>query len=220
VLEDLGLPMYDLHAPVGVEKNWVSAVEYRRRAGVEIIKNRVEMCRTLGGSVVVTHIPEHIAQNLGDWCQLKTSFAELEGFCAHRGVRIAVENRPSDDFAGILELFAEYGSNYLGLCYDSGHGNIGGAGLAHLASVQERLISVHLHDNDGVYDQHKPVFTGTIDREALARIVAEFPYRGLLTFETDMKFPGFEGEHEFLAATHRDGPRLREMIRGAVEASA
>lgn len=217
VLADLGLSMYDLHAPVGVEKNWFSAVEYQRLAGVEIIKNRVEMCHTLGGSVVVSHIPEFTSENLGDWRQLKTSLAELESFCAERGVRIAVENRPSDDFVGIRELFAEYGPDYLGLCYDSGHGNIGGRGLAHLDSVKERLISIHLHDNDGVYDHHKPVFTGSIDWEALAGVIAESPYRELLTFETDMKFSGIEDEDEFLEATYREGLRLLEMFRAAVE---
>jgi sugar phosphate isomerase/epimerase len=218
LMEELGLSLYDIHAPTGAEKNWFSTVEYQRRAGVEIVKNRVDMCRTLGGSVIVAHIPELAPENFGSWCQLRNSLDELEGFCAERGVRIAVENRPADPFNGIRELFAEYGPEYIGLCYDSGHGNIGGQGLEHLDSVKERLISIHIHDNNGVEDQHKPIFSGTTDWEELARIIAESPYREPLTSETDMEFSGEEHEDLFLRRANSDGLSLLGMILTSREA--
>jgi sugar phosphate isomerase/epimerase len=212
LMEELQLSLRDIHAPTGAEKNWFSTVEYQRRAGVEIIKNRVDMCRTLGGSAIVTHIPQLTPDSFGSWCQQRKSLDELETFCAQRGVRIAVENRPADTFNGIEELFAEYSSEFVGLCYDSGHGNIGGDGLEHLDSVKERLISVHLHDNNGVEDQHKPIFSGTTDWEALAGIIAASPYDELLTFETDMRFSGEEDEERFLRRAHTDGLSLLEMV--------
>lgn len=218
LMEELGLSLYDIHAPTGAEKNWFSAVEYQRLAGVEIIKNRVEMCRTLGGSVIVAHVPEFIPESRETWRQLKKSLDELEAFCDQRSVRIAVENRAADEFDGIRELFAEYGPEFIGLCYDSGHGNIGGKGLGHLDSVKERVISLHLHDNDGAVDEHKPVFTGTVDWEELVRIVVASPYREFLTFETDIKFSGTDDEEMFLQGAHRDGTRLLEMIRRAEDA--
>jgi sugar phosphate isomerase/epimerase len=212
LLADLDLSLYDIHAPAGAEKNWFSTVEYQRLAGVEIIKNRAEMCKTLGGSVIVTHIPERNAENPESWCQLRKSLDQLEGYCADRGVRIAVENRPHDEFDGIAELFSEYGEGFLGLCYDTGHGNIGGQGLGHLDAFKERLISVHLHDNDGSEDQHNLLFSGTVDWGEVARIIAASPYREPLTFETDMKFAEDEDEAEFLAVVYRDGLKFRAMI--------
>ena len=212
VMLELGLSLYDLHAPTGSEKNWFAPVEYQRRAGVEIIKNRVEMCRALGGSVIVVHIPKSMPENAGKWLQLNMSLWELEEFCIDRGVRIAVENRARDKFVGIKQLLADNPPDFLGLCYDSGHGNIGGKGLKHLDAVKERLISVHLHDNDGLTDQHKPLFTGTIDWVELMRIVVESPYDHYLTMETDMRNSGFRDEEPFLASAYADGRKLMQMM--------
>jgi sugar phosphate isomerase/epimerase len=151
-------------------------------------------------------------ENAGKWLQLKKSLWELEEFCIQRGVRIAVENRPKDKFVGIESLLAENPADFLGLCYDSGHGNIGGKGLEHLDRVKDRLISVHLHDNDGLSDQHKPVFTGTVDWAELTRIVGDSPYDEFLTLETDMRHSGFRDEEPFLASAHADGLKLLQMM--------
>jgi len=212
LLRDLNLSLYDIHAPVGAEKNWFSTTEYQRLAGVEIVKNRVAMCQTLGGSVVVTHVPEVVPENREHWGQLRKSLDELESFCTTRGVRIAIENRPYDEFDGIAELFSEYQPQYVGLCYDSGHGNIGGEGLAHLETFNDRLVSLHLHDNDGTADRHQPLFTGTVDWRRLAGIISASPYHEFLTFETDMKFAQEQDELPFLKGAYRDGLRLLEMI--------
>ncbi|MDZ4169483.1 MAG: sugar phosphate isomerase/epimerase family protein [Coriobacteriia bacterium] len=214
LLKRLSLSLYDIHAPAGAEKNWYSTVEYQRQAGVEIIKNRVEMGRNLGGSVIVAHTPPMSPANRGAWSQLRRSLDELEGYCTARSIRIAVENRPNDTFTEIRALFSEYGPDFLGLCYDSGHGNIGGMGLQHLESVKERLISLHLHDNDGDADQHGPLFSGTVDWGELVRIVAESPYDQFLTFETEMRRSGLHDEALFLKCAHHDGMKLLSMLQG------
>lgn len=212
VMAELDLCLYDIHAPAGAEKNWFSTAEYQRLAGVEIIKNRVEMCKTLGGEVIVAHIPDLVFGNLKAWDQLQKSLDSLERFCVERGIRIAVENRAHDEFTGIRELFSEYAPEFIGLCYDSGHGNIGGDGLANLESVSERLISIHLHDNDGTSDQHMLPFTGTVDWRKLARIISDSPYRRYLTLESNMRHSGFADEDQFLAAAFESGRRLQDMI--------
>lgn len=212
MLESLELSLYDIHAPAGAEKNWYSTIEYQREAGVEIVKNRVDMCAHLGGSVIVAHTPGTNHANRDGWSQVKKSLDELHDHCVNRGVRIAIENRARDRFEGIRELFSEYGPEFLGLCYDSGHGNIGGTGLGYLDEVKERLISVHLHDNDGKTDQHHPIFTGTVDWPELARIIGESPYDAFLTFETEMRRSGLHDEAEFLGNAYADGLKLLAML--------
>lgn len=212
LLKRLQLSLYDIHAPAGAEKNWYSTIEYQRLAGVEIIKNRVDMCGALGGSVVVAHTPGIHPANREGWVQLKKSLAELETYCVERDIRIALENRPHDKFVGIKDLLSTYGPEFLGICYDSGHGNIGGTGLAYLDALKERLISIHLHDNDGKTDQHRPIFSGTVDWTELTRIVSASPYREYLTFETDMRRSGMHDEVLFLETAHSDGVRLLDMI--------
>ncbi len=211
-LRDCHLELFDLHGTDGVEKCWYSATEHEREAGVEIVKNRVEMTQELGGTVVVMHIPRLISDNSRKWDQLRKSLDELEGFCAGKGVKLAVENIFYDEFNGIGTLMSEYRPDFLGICYDSGHGNMGRLGLPHLARFPDRLLALHLHDNNGFDDQHKPLFSGTIDWGKLAETVAKTTYRGPLTLETGIRNSGIPDEAVFLKQAFRDARKLAGMV--------
>lgn len=212
-LKDFNLELFDLHATAGIEKRWYSETEYEREAGVEIVKNRIEMTNELGGNVIVMHIPRLISENFEKWKQLKKSLDELEGFCSRKELRIAVENLFFDEFNGISELMLGYGPDYLGICYDSGHGNMGGKGLDHLAKFADRLISLHLHDNNGFDDQHKPLFSGTIDWKKLAAVVSKSTYSGPLTQEVSIRNSGISDENVFLRQVYGDAGKLASMIK-------
>ena len=56
-MNEFGLKLLDLHGSVGKEKNWFANVEYQRLAGVELVKNRIDMTEKLGCDAVVMHIP-------------------------------------------------------------------------------------------------------------------------------------------------------------------
>ncbi|MCX6728643.1 MAG: sugar phosphate isomerase/epimerase [Candidatus Saccharibacteria bacterium] len=217
ILQKYKLLLYDIHGPVGYEKNWFSNIEYQRLAGVELVKNRIEMCKALGGSVVVMHVPKLDSRIDTQWIQVRKSLNELQETSAKNNVRIALENMEYESFNGIKELFSEYNSDFIGLCYDSGHGNICGDGLDQLDLVKERLISVHLHDNNGLEDQHMPIFTGTVDWEKLAQIIAESPYGKFLTFEIMMEHSGANDEKLFLESAYKDGMKLLKMVQSYAE---
>jgi sugar phosphate isomerase/epimerase len=85
-------------------------------------------------------------------------------------------------------------------------------GLDHLESLKDRLISVHLHDNDGASDQHKLLFSGTVDWERLARIMAESAYAKCVSMEVTMGRMGIEDEGVFLAEAFKTGTRFSRMI--------
>ena len=202
-----GLKLLDLHGSMGREKNWTSEREYERLAGVELVKNRIEMAARLQSDVIIMHVPAWPACD-----SLRRSLDELAEFARERGVRIAIEN---GDFAAIRNLLSEYDQSYLGLCYDSGHGNVGGDGLDQLASLKERLISVHLHDNDGSGDQHNLLFSGTINWERLAGIIAGSAYKKCVSLEVSMRNSGVEDEIEFLGLAFETGIRFSKMIEDA-----
>lgn len=42
-LTEFGLHLIDLHASHGVEKRWADLREYRRQAGMELLRNRIAM---------------------------------------------------------------------------------------------------------------------------------------------------------------------------------
>jgi sugar phosphate isomerase/epimerase len=202
-LQEFGLQLLDLHGSAGVEKTYASSEEYRRRAGVELVRNRIEMIARLSADVVIMHVP-------GDpeAAPVRRSLDELEPFCRERGVRIAIEN---GRFDAIRKLLSEYDPGYLGLCYDSGHGNTGG-GLDHLDALKDRLISVHLHDNDGTGDLHQLIFLGTVDWARLARILAESAYTKMPSMEVSMGRSGIPDETAFLQKAFEDGTTFARMI--------
>ena len=202
-LTDYGLQLLDLHGSVGPEKNWASPREYQRLAGVELVQNRVEMTAQLGGRVMIIHIPDEPGS-----APLRKSLDQLEAFARAKGVRIAIEN---GSFEAIQSVLQEYDPGYLGLCYDCGHGNHG-AGLDRLEELKDRLISVHLHDNDGVRDLHRLPFSGTVDWPRLARIMAESAYTKPVSMEVSMHNSEIEDEEVFLKQAFEAGTRFSRMI--------
>jgi sugar phosphate isomerase/epimerase len=215
-LREFHLKLLDLHASSGVEKNWASPREYERQAGVELVRNRIEMAARLGSDAIIMHAPplrESKRPGTRRWHQLLKSLDALQPFSKRHGVRIAIENMTNDDFRAIRRLFARYEADYLGLCYDSGHGNIGGKGLDHLEKLKERLIAVHLHDNHGKKDEHGLAFSGTVDWRRLARILAESSYRKCPSFELSMLRSGMRNESKFLKKALATGRRLAGMIQ-------
>ena len=219
-LNQYQLKLLDIHASDGSEKNWASLREYERLAGVELVKNRIDMAAALGSgaNVIVMHIPsnldEPIEQNAG-WLQLRKSLDALEPYARAQGVRIAIENTTVDSLRGIHKLFELYDAAYLGLCFDCGHSNLMDNGLDQLEMLKDRLIAVHLHDHDGNGDQLNLPFTGTVDWQRLARLLATSSYKKCVSMESNMHRSGISDEREFLAKAFAAGTKLTGMIAQA-----
>lgn len=213
-LTEYGLQLNDLHGSDGQEKYWLSPQEYQRLAGVELVKNRLKMAARLGSHVVIMHIPAEPKlphTNELFWQQLRKSLDELEPYATERGVRIAAENL-TYNFDTLEKLFAQYSPDYLGLCYDSGHANIGDDEMSRLEALKDRLIALHLHDNDGTRDQHTLPFAGTIDWPRLTHIIARSSYTKCVSLEVQIHHTDIEEEPAFLAEAYHRGRRLAQMI--------
>jgi len=104
------------------------------------------------------------------------------------------------------------------LCYDSGHGNqppddsSTAIGLDDLDGMKDRLIALHLHDNDGHSDQHRLPFTGTVDWPRLCRIISESSYTGCVSMESNVHQEETKDPKEFLRRALAAGERLARMI--------
>ena len=215
-LGEFGLGLTDLHGSAGREKGWCSEREYERLAGLELVTNRIDMAARLGSDVVTMHLPGEPLEadaRPAYWARVQHALDGLEPPARARGVRIALENLGDPrSFDTIAEVFARYGPETVGLCYDSGHGNISGNGLDRLEGMRDRLISLHLHDNDASGDQHKLLFSGTVDWKRLAAIIARSSYGKWVSMETTMRNAGIEAETEFLAQARDTGLAFARMI--------
>ena len=212
-LHRCNLQLTDLHASAGKEKAWGSPREYERLAGVDLVENRIAMASRLGADVIIMHLPDlkDPATHDAAWAQVRKSLDVLQPVADRHGVRIAIENGPLPEIDKLLSI---YDPDYLGLCYDCGHGNLVPDGLDWLERLKDRLISVHLHDNDGSADQHNLPFwpSGTVDWDRLAKILATSAYTKWVSMESTMKRSGMTDEVAWLAQAFQAGTKLAAMI--------
>ena len=126
------------------------------------------------------------------------------------GVTIALENIffPSDGSAELLAITGYFDSPFLGVCYDFGHANLiadrPGAAADRwpeklrrvwngrpviwerdmLARLLPQVVCLHMHDNDGSYDQHRLPGRGNVDWAKLLPQAVSAPR--LLSAETEV----------------------------------
>ena len=106
-----------------------------------------------------------------------------------------------------------FDSPRLGMCYDSGHGNhikSNGTGREMLRRFGHRLMALHLHDNNGLGDQHLFPFDGTVDWPPLMREIAAHGYKGPTTLELNDNYPELTME-EFLQASFARAKKLDDL---------
>lgn len=92
-------------------------------------------------------------------------------YCNKYKVPLAVENIDADktfDF-----IFNNISDPYLRFCYDSGHNKIFDPERNYLREFGDKLVALHLHDNDGISDQHTLNQFGVIDWKEIAKDLAQ-----------------------------------------------
>jgi sugar phosphate isomerase/epimerase len=115
-------------------------------------------------------------------------------------VIIALENQwtPLNSSRVLLDVVNYFNSPYLGLCYDSGHGNLTEKGKLFpnetivpilwddlgvpveweenlIEKFVPHLVNCHLHDNNGILDTHQTAGTGTIDWNRIVKALKSAP---------------------------------------------
>ncbi len=66
--------------------------------------------------------------------------------------------------------------------------------LKAIRSKEFPIFEIHLHNNDGVGDLHGMLENGTIDMHAIADVLKELHYDGIVTIETVPRLCGYEGD--------------------------
>ncbi|MBR5613869.1 MAG: sugar phosphate isomerase/epimerase [Clostridia bacterium] len=114
------------------------------------------------------------------------------------------------DFFGIIKEFIigynrlcsiDDNAEYMTTCVDTGHSNkavrYGQPSAADVIRMLGHSVStLHLNDNDGVFDQHKIPMTGTIDWNDVFDALDEVGYNGVYNMELELNHfgKGFEVE--------------------------
>ena len=193
MLKRYDLTLQDVHGCANAEKSWFSVLEYQRKAGIELMVNRLEMMQKLNATgVLVMHqprlktdsSPEEIAYKRRQFDSLLKSMDEIIPILEKMDARVALENMPGDTWEFLRYLLDNYPAERIGFCFDSGHANINLKNqFSECDEYRSRIMAVHLHDNNAQSDQHLAPFSGTVDWDLVAGILKNSGYTGVVNFE-------------------------------------
>lgn len=107
-------------------------------------------------------------------------------FVSHKGkIYGAVCSDMYEACAYIDELNSIAGEKKFAFCFDTGHALLIGKDVYNaLLQIGDRVEAFHIHDNDGISDQHVIPYTGKLDWERFIAGVKAIGYKGTLSFET------------------------------------
>lgn len=149
-----------------IRKDYTSTNEYLRLAGVDLLKNRIDLCSHIGASVMVLHMQlpymmfeEQPEEKRLYYAQVCKSFDEIKEYAKAAGVRIALENlictpqRYQEEQFDML--FERYDDDFLGFAWDSGHASLMCREDTYhfLKKYHKRMYATHLQDNESIPDE-------------------------------------------------------------------
>jgi sugar phosphate isomerase/epimerase len=213
MVRDLGLVLENVHAPFdGCNDLWSDAPSVRE-AIVESHLAWIEECAGYAIPMMVIHICRGLRRE-------PPSRQGIEGVerivraAESAGVIVAVENTRSVDY--LDTVLAEICSPHLRFCYDSSHDWIYSDERLRLLKMHaDRLVAVHISDNDGKLDAHWLPGDGVIDWKAVAASLPKDIYAGNLTLEVvrpRKQMGKWPTQADFLRAAHERAVWLSGLI--------
>jgi len=200
-----GVMQHERWSPKGSHHNWCTPDPVIHEEAVGRYIRAAEVAVSLGFKVLVTHISSEYWWPSGAPKEQMRHFA-VEGLkrvaepVKKLGAMIAVENLTEtmgtgfDSSAdGLNEIVTEVGSDVIGVCIDTGHANLvyhraaGDDPATTIRALKGKIISTHIHDNDGVGDQHLMPGLGNMDWEKIKAAFIDIDYGGPFEYETGPK---------------------------------
>ena len=204
-----GLQVDSVHAPYkGTNNLWLD--DHSGDAFLSSLMQVVEDCANCHIPTVVVHLSG--GDNPPPFNQI--GLDRMKRFVdkgEKHGVNLAFENLRKVEY--LKYVLDNIDSQRAGFCYDSGHHSCFAPHADLLLQYGSRLMDLHLHDNDGVEDQHLLPFDGTIDWTKTMGQIAETGYAGAIAFEVGNS--GYENlpPDEFLRLVYERGVRLDALMR-------
>lgn len=127
-----------------------------------------------------------------------------------QGVNVALENLRNIE--NLRHVFDHINSNRLGFCFDSGHQNYRSKNTDLLSMYGDRLMAIHLHDNDESADQHRMPFDGNINWDVVMKKLTDIIYKGPTALEIiNRGYEHIKEPKEFLAIAFERAKRLEKL---------
>jgi sugar phosphate isomerase/epimerase len=170
------LQPFSMHAPLFPDRemgragapgvNIIHPEKSRRIAAMDEIKRALEVAEHVPLKSMVIHLGEQH----DEWSQRTIEYAitaieHLGAFARPLGVQLLIENLLNEPTTPerIMAILEIGHFDNIGVCLDVGHANLTVGISQAIASFRDRIVSVHMHDNKGMKDEHLWPGDGTID---------------------------------------------------------
>jgi len=183
---------FTVHAPF-VDINIASLNPELRRVMLKRLEKSITYARQLGCKQWVFHSGwktgvSEFYPNL-DWQLNLRSIRELLAVAKKQNVEISIENTP-EPFPFLLKrmqdfalFYSELGSD-LGMTLDIAHAHTSHQTLKFIDKFSDKIVHVHVSDNEGKYDSHRGIGRGNIDWDAIAKALKRIGYKGMVMLES------------------------------------
>ena len=217
-----GLSLEHTHLPYfGCDALWEAGIAGDNLEGA--CRSAIESAAECGIPAVVMHPYDDVRMTRGDgWRAFMPRMARIAETAHRAGVRLALENlRENRAVRRILAYLSD--NENVGICFDSGHGNISDPGdFSILTEHPERVYALHLHDNDGVHDQHLLPYEGNVGWDTFMRTLNGTAFKGAFMLEACYPFD-FEAADQSSDVSYTPPPvtpeeYLAQAMRACVKA--
>jgi sugar phosphate isomerase/epimerase len=183
---------YSIHAP-SADINIASPSKPILKAVLKRLEKSIAYANALNAHLWVFHPGLKTGVSMFypgmDWLQnLKTTRLLLK-IASDYGVNIALENVP-EPYPFLMKSVEHFTKFYeeinedIGLVFDVGHANLNGQIERFLTILADKIVHIHVHDNDGKSDQHLGIGFGNIDWKNVAAMLGRISYDKLVIIES------------------------------------
>ena len=200
-MEAAGLTFMDSHAMFGKYLDLNCPVPEARPEMLLRYKLQLQIINSMGIDTITMHLgnentyPEYTLEEQTD--AIKRSLDELLPMAEDLGITICIENIWSriNTPENIWEIKNAFPTDALGFCYDAGHANLMDKGRNNpdsnphknwpdmqprwddkiLEKMLPHVVNCHIHDNNGVTDQHLNLGCGNIDWDHISNLLRQAP---------------------------------------------
>lgn len=210
VASSYGVGFNQTHAPFSRFKLGRENDDDNRRIFYSIMR-ALEVTAELEAPIVVVH-PSVICPHLPSKERFDMNmefFGKLIPRAKNLGIKIAIENmwgthkdEPTriikdvcSDAAELIQYIDALPSDTVCACLDIGHSGLVGESADEMAlALGDRLLSLHIHDNDFYHDDHTLPYLGKINFPAFIKALRRINYKGDITLEANEFLKGFPDE--------------------------
>ncbi len=188
-LDDNDLPR-SVHAPF-FDLSIGSADQHIREYSAKCLKHGLETAEELGSELYIVHsgfwpmIPKDSAKI---WINLfLQNLEKLIKKAQKLEITIALENVFEADIWLHQSVFNHFSPEELSFCFDLGHANCFAKNdpMEWIEAFHNRIVHLHLHDNDGSDDQHLPLGRGTVDFAGIFRKLEDYNVKPSINLEVE-----------------------------------